>query len=245
MCSYTNTTVRLCTATNAWGPCTRLSLSLPTKEEHEWPSKYTGKWFLTHLTEFILINAFSGKQIIILLYKRFTMAQGPRNEAGVGDSKIENYHPNTRAMKAWKKRVYVDEEPIIEKKKDEETPIQDVFPANKNFTTFFLVLITMSVGGSIFAMIGYSVGPKTCDNDSIFEILGVFAFWMSMLGIPVNIIILLSSLTDAEFDSKNVFTLIIVHIGITLICGIVFIEFIFQDLFCNGGPDFYVTASPI
>ena len=173
------------------------------------------------------------------------MAQGPRNEAGVGDSKIENYHPNTRAMKAWKKRIYVDEEPVIERKKDEGTPTQDVFPANKNFTTFCLILITMSIGGSIFAMIGYSVGPKTCDNDSIFEILGVFAFWMSMVGIPVNIIIWLSSLKNTEFDSKNVFTLIIVHIGITLICGIVFNGFILQDLFCNGGPDFYVTASPI
>ena len=43
------------------------------------------------------------------------MAQGPRNEAGVGDSKIENYHPNTRAMKAWKKSIYVNEEPVIEK----------------------------------------------------------------------------------------------------------------------------------
>ena len=173
------------------------------------------------------------------------MSQNQRDENEVGNSKIENYHPNTRAMKAWKKRIYVDEEPVIENKKDEEIPTQDVFPANKNFTTFCLVLITMSIGGSIFAMIGYSVGPDTCDNDSIFEILGVFAFWMSMVGIPVNIIIWLSSLTNAEFDSKNVFTLIIVHIGITLICGIVFNGFILQDLFCNGGPDFYVTASPI
>ena len=154
------------------------------------------------------------------------MAQSPRNEDEEGNSKIENYHPNTRAMKAWKKRIYVDEEPVIEKKKVEETPTQDVFSANKNFTTFFLVLITMSIGGSIFAMIGYSVGPKTCDNDSIFEILGVFAFWMSMLGIPVNIMIWLSSLKKIEFDSINVFTLSIVHLSITLMCGVLFNEFL-------------------
>ena len=144
----------------------------------------------------------------------------------IWSSKIENYHPNTRAMKAWKKRIYVDEEPVIERKKDEGTPTQDVFPANKNFTTFFLVLIIMSIGGSIFAMIGYFVGPDTCDNDSIFEILGVFAFWMSMLGIPVNIMIWLSSLKNIEFDSINVFTLSIVHLSITLMCGVLFNEFL-------------------
>ena len=173
------------------------------------------------------------------------MAQSPRGEDGGGNSKIENYHPKTRAMKAWKKRIYVNKEPAVEKKKDEESPTQDTFPANKNFATFCLVLIMMSIGGSIFAMIGYSVGPDTCDNDIIFEILGVIAFWMSMVGIPLNIIIWLSSLKDTEFDSKNVFTLIVVHAGITLICGVLFNGFILQDLFCNRGPHFYVTASPI
>ena len=154
------------------------------------------------------------------------MAQGPRNEDGVDNSKIENYHPNTRAMKAWKKRIYVDDEPEMEKEKEEVTPVQEIFPANKKYTTFCLVLISMSIGGSIFGIIGYSVGPDTCDNDSIFEILGVFAFWMSMLGIPVNIMIWLSSLKNIEFDSINVFTLSIVHLSITLMCGVLFNEFL-------------------
>lgn len=173
------------------------------------------------------------------------MSQNQRDEDEVGNSKIENYSPNTRAMKAWKKRIYAEDEPEIEKEKEEETPTQEIFPANKKHTTFCLILITMSIGGSIFAMIGYSVGPKTCDNDSIFEILGIFAFWMSMLGIPVNIMIWLSSLKNTEFDSKNVFMLNIVHIGITLMCGVLFNGFLLQDLFCSGGPGFYVTASPI
>ena len=154
------------------------------------------------------------------------MAQSPRNEDEEGNSKIENYHPNTRAMKAWKKRIYVDDEPEMEKEKEEVTPVQEIFPANKKYTTFCLVLISMSIGGSIFGMIGYSVGPDTCDNDSIFEILGVFAFWMSMLGIPVNIMIWLSSLKNIEFDSINVFTLSIVHLSITLMCGVLFNEFL-------------------
>ena len=154
------------------------------------------------------------------------MSQNQRDEDEVGNSQIENYSPNTRAMKAWKKRIYVDDEPEMEKEKEEVTPVQEIFPANKKYTTFCLVLISMSIGGSIFGMIGYSVGPDTCDNDSIFEILGVFAFWMSMLGIPVNIMIWLSSLKNIEFDSINVFTLSIVHLSITLMCGVLFNEFL-------------------
>ena len=94
-------------------------------------------------------------------------------------------------------------------------------------------------------MIGY-FASTTCDNDSIFEILGVFAFFASMMiGIPVNIIIWLSSLTNPEFNSRKVFLLSVFHVAITLIIGIIFNGFLLQDLFCNRGPGFYVTASPI
>ena len=87
---------------------------------------------------------------------------------------------------------------------------------------------------------------ESCDNDSIFEILGVFAFSLSMMaGIPVNIIIWLLSLTNPEFNSKNVLLLFTVHAFITLLCGIAFNGYLLQDMFCNGGPGFYVTASPI
>jgi hypothetical protein len=104
----------------------------------------------------------------------------------------------------------------------------------------------MSIGGGLFSMIGYSVGPQTCDNDSIFEILGVFAFCASMIGgIPVNLIIWLSSLNNSEFDSRSAFSLVVVHAVITLICFVVLGGYIFQDLWCDRGPNFYVTASPI
>ena len=177
---------------------------------------------------------------------RFFMSQSQRSDTKVNHSKVDNYDPKTRAMKSWKKRISLDEEPKIEKEKKPSPPKKEISSANKKFNKFCMVLITMSIGGGLFSMIGYSVGPQTCDNDSIFEILGVFAFCASMIGgIPVNLIIWLSSLNDSEFDSKSVFSMVVVHAVITLICLVVFGYYIFGDLWCGRGPNFYVTASPI
>jgi len=175
------------------------------------------------------------------------MSQGNGENGEGGHSKGDNYDPKTPAMRSWKKKYLVGEEPeIVEELEEEVSPAKEASDADKQFTTFCLVLITMSIGGSIFSMIGYYVGPESCDNDSIFEILGVFAFSLSMMaGIPVNIIIWLLSLTNPEFNSEKVFLLVAVHFVITLLCGAAFNEYLLQDMFCNGGPGFYVTASPI
>ena len=174
------------------------------------------------------------------------MSQSQRDDAKVSHSKVDHYNPKTRAMKSWKKRVSVDKEPKIIKEKENSPPVKEISSANERFNKFCMVLITMSIGGGLFSMIGYSIGPQTCDNDNIFEILGLFAFCASMMvGIPLNLIIWLSSLNDSEFDSRGVFSMVIVHIVITLLCFIVLGGYIFQDLWCGRGPNFYVTASPI
>ena len=174
------------------------------------------------------------------------MSQSQRSDTKVYHSKIENYNPKTRAMKSWKKRISVDDKPKIEKEKKKTSPKKEIPKANVMFNKFCMVLITMSIGGGLFSMIGYSVGPQTCDNDSIFESLGVLSFCASMfVGIPLNLMIWLSSLKDSEFDSRSVFSLVVVHAVITLICFVVLGGYIFQDLWCGRGPNFYVTASPI
>ena len=174
------------------------------------------------------------------------MSQSQRDDAKVSHSKVDHYNPKTRAMKSWKKRISVAEKPKIRKEKENSPPVKEISSANERFNKFCMVLITMSIGGGLFSMIGYSIGPQTCDNDNIFEILGLFAFCASMMvGIPLNLIIWLSSLNDSEFDSRGVFSMVIVHIIITLLCFIVLGGYIFQDLWCGRGPNFYVTASPI
>ena len=120
------------------------------------------------------------------------MSQGNGEDDEGSHSKVDNYEPKTPAMKSWKKRISVDDKHKIEKKKT--SPKKEIPSANKKFNKFCMVLITMSIGGSIFSMIGYSVGPRTCDNDSIFEILGLFAFCASMMvGIPLNLCLLYTS----------------------------------------------------
>lgn len=174
------------------------------------------------------------------------MSQSQRSDTKVNHSKIDNYDPKTRAMKSWKKRISVDDKPKIEKENKKTSPKKEIPSANEKFNKFCMVLITMSIGGGIFSMIGYSVGPQTCDNDNIFEILGVFTFCASMIGgIPTNLLIWLSSLNDSEFDSRSVFSLAVVHIVITLICFVLLGGYFFSDLWCDRGPNFYVTASPI
>ena len=175
------------------------------------------------------------------------MSQGNGEDDEGSHSKVDSYDPKTPAMKSWKKKYLVDEEPEIEEEFEEEvSPAKEASDADKQFNTFCLVLITMSIGGSIFSMVGYYAGPESCDNDSIFEILGVFAFSVSMMaGIPVNIIIWLLSLKNPEFNSEKVFLLVAIHFVTTLLCGAAFNGYLLQDMFCNGGPGFYVTASPI
>ena len=110
---------------------------------------------------------------------------------------------------------------------------------------FCKILICMSIIGGIFSLIGYAVGPDTCDNDSIFETLGTLLFWISMLSIPINILIWLVTLFDAKAPSAEIFGWSALHILVVFICMLIFGEFLLQDMFCNGGPGFYVTASPI
>ena len=177
------------------------------------------------------------------------MSKRQGDDEEISRSKGDSYDPKTPAMKSWKKRYLVNEKPKIEKEtkkevKKEVLPTKEEQTAIEQFTTFCSVLIIMSIGGAIFAMIGYSIGPQTCDNDSIFSIVGVLAFFASMvIGIPVNLIIWLFSLTNPEFDSRKVFSLIIIHAGITLICIVAFNEFLLQYLWCGpGGPHYDIGA---
>ena len=173
------------------------------------------------------------------------MAKSQAGDEEINRSKSGSYDPKTPAMKSWKKRYLVNEKPKIEKEvKKEVLPKKEEQTAIEQFTSFCLVLIIMSIGGAIFSMIGYSIGPQTCDNDTIFSRVGVLAFFASMvIGIPVNLIIWLFSLTNPEFDSRKVFSLIIIHAGITLICIVAFNEFLLQYLWCGpGGPHYDIGA---
>ena len=151
----------------------------------------------------------------------------------------EGFQPKTPAMKRWKQR-YIDNEESGDSftEEDEGDDSNEVGPQisdeNLQFRTFCQILIAMVVIGAIFAFIGYTSGPQTCDDDNLFEILGVSMFWLGMLGIPINLLILLMSFTNPEFDSKDVFIWSLIHFVVSILFMFLFIEYIFQDMFCDA-----------
>ncbi|GEM_PF-772412 len=153
-----------------------------------------------------------------------------------GDIKKDEFQPRS-SMKEWKNKYYDkdDTETKIDvENENQDTPIEEGSSTDFSHKKFCLILMGLAVGGGIFASLGYSIGPETCDNDSIFESLGVAAFWISMIGIPINVIIWLISLWDEEIISSDVFVLSIAHAIVWSLTLFIFAEYIFQDMFCDA-----------
>tara|TARA_B100001113_G_scaffold293834_1_gene250731 strand:+ start:33 stop:539 length:507 start_codon:yes stop_codon:yes gene_type:complete len=156
--------------------------------------------------------------------------------------------PISPKMKRWYEEFHNQTEKKDSHESNEENLIHskpDSSDGGFRHKGFCKILICMSIIGGIFSLIGYAVGPDTCDNDSIFETVGALLFWISMLSIPINILIWLTTLVDAKAPSAEIFGWSALHILAVFLCMFIFGEFLLQDMFCNGGPGFYVTASPI
>jgi len=148
------------------------------------------------------------------------------------------FQPKTPTMKRWKQRYLdnEDEDVSLEEEGERDSSdegVQMISDANLQFRGFCQTLIAMVVLGAIFAFIGYTSGPQTCDDDNLFEILGVSMFWLGMLGIPVNLLMLLISFASSEFDSKDVFIWSLTHFVVSILFLFLFIEYILQDMFCD------------
>jgi len=150
----------------------------------------------------------------------------------------EGFQPKTPAMKRWKQR-YIDHEESDDslteedERDDSDEVVHQISDGNLQFRTFCQILITMVVIGAIFSFIGYVSGSQTCDDDGLFEILGGLLFWIGMLGIPINLLILLISFANPEFDSKDVFTWSLIHFVVSILFMFLFIEYVLQDMFCD------------
>ena len=68
-----------------------------------------------------------------------------------------------------------------------------------------MILISIALGGGALAEIGLFIGPDECNNDNIFEVVGVTAYFISFLGVFANGIILFLSLFDSKFSSIRIF----------------------------------------
>ena len=106
-------------------------------------------------------------------------------------------------------------------------------------------LMGLAFFGGFFMQMGLTIGPEGCSNDSLFESLGGIAFFVSMIGVPINLLFFVNSLMDVDISSGEIFSWSLAHIGVLALTLAVFNEAILQDMFCNGGPGFYITASPV
>lgn len=152
--------------------------------------------------------------------------------------KSEGYQPKSPAMKRWKQRYLDNEESddsLTEEDEgdDSDEVVHQISEGNLQFRNFCQILIVMVVIGAIFSFIGYVSGPQTCDDDNLFEILGGLLFWLGMLGIPINLLILLISFANSEFDSKDAFTWSLIHFVVSILFLFLFIEYVLQDMFCD------------
>ena len=66
---------------------------------------------------------------------------------------------------------------------------------------FCAILMIMAFLGALSMQMGLSIGPDDCDNDNFFEIIGGVALWFSVLAIPYNGLIFLSSLFAVKSGS--------------------------------------------
>lgn len=108
---------------------------------------------------------------------------------------------------------------------------------------FCIILISIALGGGALAEIGLFIGPDECNNDNIFEVVGVTSYWISFLGVLANGIILFSSLFNSKFSSIRVFFWGILHICFLFIALSFFQEGILQDMFCGtDGPHYDIGA---
>ena len=156
------------------------------------------------------------------------MGGSPANSA-IGEGFVHEGLKETEPGAVW----WDFEEKSFTSKYDRLADNLGISVSNILHSRFCVVLILMAFGGGGLAEIGLSIGPDDCDNDNIFETIGVLAFWLSGLGILINGGVFLQSLMDVKFSSSRVFILSVFHIFTWVIAGGIFGEAILQDLFCS------------
>ena len=128
--------------------------------------------------------------------------------------------------------------------------VQEPAPASRpprpfplQHSTFCGVLAGLAFFGGLFLLLGFLYGTDGCDDDSLFEILGNWMFYLSVAGVPVNGFIFFVSLTDKETQSSEVFLWSMLHLAVLVMSFVAFAAGITQDMFCgSGGPHYDLGA---
>lgn len=200
------------------------------------------------------------KSGILIIYLNISLPAKSKGRGTMSTEKksSQDFETNSKAMREWKKKYYkkgnsntseYDVENVFEEKynayKEDLDPKSDLPEANQQHIFMNKVFISCAFIGGIFSVIGYSYGPDGCDNDGLFELLGNLTFYFSLVGIAINAFFILISLFDAEIITGYMIGWSVLHISCLFVALIFFGEGLTNDMFCDSGPNFYVTASPI
>ena len=165
--------------------------------------------------------------------RRKNWKQAPKK----GDEGNEAYEPRSPAMVRWNDRYN-------RSKKDgrasftprSQQPEGDAGTTTNSgsfpHSTFCGVLMGMALVGGFLLQMGATVGPDGCNNDNVFEQLGGLAFFLSMIGVPINGLIFLNSLMDEALDAGKAFAWTAAHLGVLFLTTLLFQDGVFQDMFC-------------
>jgi len=165
-------------------------------------------------------------------------------------SKSDSFQPKTRAMKSWKKKYLTgdqsendsittktpeEKEKIIEDDLEKILSNTKTLSPNEFHKMICKILMVMAVIGGFFAFIGYTLAPESCASheDTIWETLGIALFYISVFGVPINIIIWLISLFNSNVDSPQILVWVFFHTVVVIISMVIFAEYIIQDMFCG------------
>ena len=103
--------------------------------------------------------------------------------------------------------------------------------SNNGHKKFSQIMIGLVFIGGILANIGWN--SERCDSG--LGSLGVTLFWSSILiGFPINVITVFSSLFDRESNSKDVITWSIIHASVVFLSVIIFGDSIFSLIWCDA-----------
>lgn len=174
--------------------------------------------------------------------RRKNWKQAPKKDGG----EESTYQPRSPGMARWNEKYNRRSKKEEGKSFTPRSQLSESPPTTEEsvkYQRFSVVLIFLAFFGGFFMQMGLDIGPTDCENDNFFEVVGGMAFFVSMIGIPVNGVVLFISFFDEKLRSSTIFKWSLAHLGIVFLMFILFGNAIMQDMFCGGkGPHYDIGA---
>lgn len=117
-----------------------------------------------------------------------------------------------------------------------------VSKSNKVHKRFCLLLIIMAfVGGALIEIVDNST-PDECEEGGALVSIGVFLFWISLLSVAINGLILFVSIFIKEMSTGEVYLQSLFHIIMLIVAVAIFGEAILCHLPFSVAPSYDIGA---